>query len=221
MLVFSLALLPLLAQAYSERFMFVDENGNVIPNGARIVRNVVEVGNDGAELINSGISVKNVSAGASDALKMLYNIERLDNGTFQICFPTTCNYRDETGSFETNPGQLMGEVQDIMSEWLPVADGTCIVTLSIQILSKGGFPPTYTPIDDGPSITVEFVKGAAPGNLKGDVDGDGEVGISDVNTLIDRILSSAPYDAAADVDADGEIAISDVNAVIDIILSKN
>ena len=53
--------------------------------------------------------------------------------------------------------------------------------------------------------------------MTGDVNGDGEVGISDVNALIDCILSGTITDGA-DVDGDGEVGISDVNAVIDIIL---
>ena len=51
----------------------------------------------------------------------------------------------------------------------------------------------------------------------GDVNSDGEVNISDVNALIDMILSE-DSGAAGDVNGDGEINISDVNAVIDIIL---
>jgi hypothetical protein len=53
------------------------------------------------------------------------------------------------------------------------------------------------------------------------VNGDGEVGISDVNALVDQILSGAEYQQSADVNGDGEAGISDVNAVIDIILSGN
>ena len=51
----------------------------------------------------------------------------------------------------------------------------------------------------------------------GDVNGDGEVNISDVNSIIDMILAgtSAPE---GDVNSDAEINIADVNAVIDIIL---
>ncbi|MBQ3731631.1 MAG: dockerin type I repeat-containing protein [Muribaculaceae bacterium] len=54
------------------------------------------------------------------------------------------------------------------------------------------------------------------GNIPGDVNGDGEVNIADVNAVIDVILggSSTPR---ADVNSDGEINIADVNAVIDII----
>lgn len=53
----------------------------------------------------------------------------------------------------------------------------------------------------------------------GDVNGDDEVNISDVNAVISAILSGAnDADAAADVNGDGEVNISDVNAVINIIL---
>ena len=57
-----------------------------------------------------------------------------------------------------------------------------------------------------------------PQVLEGDVNLDGEVTVSDVNAVIDLILTdtTAP---AADVNHDGEVTISDVNAVIDIILN--
>ena len=53
--------------------------------------------------------------------------------------------------------------------------------------------------------------------VPGDVNGDGEVNISDVNAVIDIILGGGT-NPAADVNGDGEVNIGDVNAVIDIIL---
>ena len=61
------------------------------------------------------------------------------------------------------------------------------------------------------------------GYLKGDVNGDGEVNIADVNCLIDVILgarSADDFEGRADVNEDTEVNIADVNAVIDIILGK-
>ena len=55
--------------------------------------------------------------------------------------------------------------------------------------------------------------------VKGDVNGDGEVNIADVNAIIDLILSGN-MDAKGDVNGDGEVNIADVNAVIDIILGS-
>ncbi len=56
----------------------------------------------------------------------------------------------------------------------------------------------------------------------GDVDGDGNIGISDVTTLIDFILGGGGtsfYEENADFDENGNIGISDATALIDYILS--
>ena len=50
----------------------------------------------------------------------------------------------------------------------------------------------------------------------GDVNGDGEINITDISTLIDAMLSGQ-YSAEADVNGDGEITINDINTVIDSI----
>ncbi len=53
----------------------------------------------------------------------------------------------------------------------------------------------------------------------GDVNGDGEVNIADVNAVIDMILSGKTVDSG-DVNDDGEVNIADVNTVIDLILQS-
>ena len=58
--------------------------------------------------------------------------------------------------------------------------------------------------------------------IKGDVDGDGNVNISDVTTLIDYLLSgdaSGLNLAGADCDQGGSVNIADVTALIDYLLS--
>ena len=57
-----------------------------------------------------------------------------------------------------------------------------------------------------------------PQPVPGDVNGDGEVNIADVNVIIDMILSSNAL-PNGDVNGDGEVNIADVNAVIEIILN--
>ena len=52
----------------------------------------------------------------------------------------------------------------------------------------------------------------------GDVNGDGSVNISDVNLLIDAILSDGDFNSTLDVNGDGSVNISDINAIIAIIL---
>ena len=54
-------------------------------------------------------------------------------------------------------------------------------------------------------------------NLTGDVTGDGEVNIADVNAVTGMIASDA-YDMSGDVNGDGEVNIADVNCIISIIL---
>jgi len=51
------------------------------------------------------------------------------------------------------------------------------------------------------------------------VNGDNEVNIADVNSVIGVILDGAAVTPSADVNGDGEINIADINAVIDIILT--
>ena len=60
--------------------------------------------------------------------------------------------------------------------------------------------------------------GPQPVDKPGDVNGDGEVNIADVNAVLDYILSNTSS-KSADVNGDGEVNIADVNALIDLILA--
>jgi len=76
----------------------------------------------------------------------------------------------------------------------------------MEYLDSVVFNPDYTP---------------DPQYIKGDVNGDGEVNIADVNALIDIIMGGEADDATrkrADVNEDSEINVADVNALIDLIL---
>ena len=66
----------------------------------------------------------------------------------------------------------------------------------------------------GPIISFIYKENAA---LPGDVNGDGEVNIADVNTVIDLILDGQ-MTPAADVNGDGEVNIADVNAIIGMMI---
>ena len=53
----------------------------------------------------------------------------------------------------------------------------------------------------------------------GDINGDGEVNVSDVTALVNQILGTAQFDSATcDVNADGSIDVSDVTTLVNIIL---
>ena len=67
-------------------------------------------------------------------------------------------------------------------------------------------------------LAVFSLSGYAQSNLYGDVNGDLEVNIADVNDVIEVILSDV-NNPSADVNGDGEINITDINVLIDIILN--
>ena len=61
-----------------------------------------------------------------------------------------------------------------------------------------------------------------PDVLVGDVNGDGQVSIADVTSLIDYLLGDGNINIdAADVNGDGEISIADVTALIDQLLGSS
>ena len=68
-------------------------------------------------------------------------------------------------------------------------------------------------------LAVALPQTANAQDIHGDVNGDREVNIADVNAVIDVILSNGS-NAAADVNSDGEISVADVNVLIDIILGS-
>ncbi len=72
-----------------------------------------------------------------------------------------------------------------------------------------------------PKATFGYIKEATPEpqGIRGDVDGNGEVGISDATALIDILLSGVQATDVADANLDGEVGISDVTAIIDYLLT--
>ena len=57
--------------------------------------------------------------------------------------------------------------------------------------------------------------------VAGDVNGDGELNIADINGIISAILSGEDAPAAYDVNGDGEVNIADVCSVINLILTAS
>ena len=57
--------------------------------------------------------------------------------------------------------------------------------------------------------------------VRGDVNGDGMVDVTDVSLTIDMVLGKVPENlATADLDGNGTIDVSDVSAIIDIVLGR-
>ena len=91
---------------------------------------------------------------------------------------------------------------------MTIQDGKAVPT------AKG--EATLTVTNGTNSRTFAFVCDPAS-TIKGDVNGDGKVDVSDVTTLINVILGTT-QSQAADVNEDGTVDVSDVTALINIIL---
>ena len=58
--------------------------------------------------------------------------------------------------------------------------------------------------------------------LKGDVNGDGKINVSDVTALVNMILGTIPKDPdRGDINGDGNVNVSDVTALVNIILGSS
>jgi len=69
-----------------------------------------------------------------------------------------------------------------------------------------------------PKTTFTYGEEGGQEVLRGDVDGNNEVGIADVTALIDILVSGAEAPAAADCNLDNEVGIADVTALVDYLV---
>jgi len=69
----------------------------------------------------------------------------------------------------------------------------------------------------GQFMRIVPFRGAGPG----DINGDGNIAVSDVTNLIDQLLSGDELPAYADVNGDGVVTIKDVTDLIDMLLNGN
>ena len=127
------------------------------------------------------------------------------------------------GLFETY-GAVKWEAGDYeqMVELVFKFDGIPSGTASIDITESlsatadlRGFTVPQTYLEKKIRLSVAY--------RSGDVDGDGQLNISDVTALIDLLISGEPIQnedvkRAADVDGDGKVSISDVTELIDRLL---
>ena len=89
-----------------------------------------------------------------------------------------------------------------------------------RIYMRAGNKNTATYVDD---LTFYYTgeEGGPVELQEGDVNGDGEVNVADINTVLDIILGGAADDATkkrADVNGDLEISLADVNVLIGLIV---
>ena len=138
-----------------ETFQFMDKNGNVIADGTEWV--ATEVENDGwADMVLSGLYVKNNSTDSSPMLKLTYTIETMPDGSsLQCCFPGNCKIHSQPGSYSNGPASY--NTEDMATEWLPNEGepGECKVTFQLIYCKKKTFGDGYNEMA-GPTVHVTF-----------------------------------------------------------------
>ena len=77
-------------------------------------------------------------------------------------------------------------------------------------------------LDANFGYTAPEIPDDPPAPMPGDVNGDGQINIADINALIDIILGGMVDEETmirADVNEDLEVTIGDITAIIDLILN--
>ena len=119
--------MTLSAQTY-DYFEFVDKDGNVVPDGTTLTLNEVthiEDELDAFDVIYSNLYVRNKTS-ETRYLRINMFIERIDNGVYQLCFPSACKPYYDVTNIVTEGGTIAGnELKDLMTEWIPTDEGGC------------------------------------------------------------------------------------------------
>ena len=133
------------------------------------------------------------------------SVTKIGNEAFKNCWMLAdvyCYIADLSGVSCGNEQFYKEYNGDYSGRWLHVLQGTA----DAYRADEHWYPYFGKIVDD-----------LIPETPTGDVNGDREVNIADVNAGIDSILNGSE-NPSGDVNGDGEINIADVNAVIDIIL---
>lgn len=136
-------------------------------------------------------------------------------------------YNNYVKEYEHLMAKNAGTVNNKYFFGLPADDLKNVVGLRVlQMYNKVlGFHDIWTTVEANKAFlfTTDFDPVIDPVKLtlKGDINMDGEVDVTDVTTLVDYILKNNPSPCdveACDVDENGEVHVSDVTYLVDIIL---
>ena len=144
-----------------ETFQFIDEQGNVVPDGSVLTVTVID--EEGKMIVP--LSVKNTS-GARAAVSMYETIDAKPNGDWQTCAFGSCMILTETGY--SSKGFAEADYNaNIETEWIPEEGGYASWTATLQIhvfdiktetvFGKPVEKPGDNIIGYGPKVTVNFV----------------------------------------------------------------
>ena len=145
------------AQEVDETFQFVDEQGNIVPDGAVIT--VSSLNEEGQMVVP--LFVKKASDEKA-AVSLYETIDDLPNGTWQTCAFGSCVILSASGY---SPRAIIydQELQDIQTEWIPEQGMYASWTAQLQVRrmntqSKFGVEQAGTLVlGYGPTVTVQFV----------------------------------------------------------------
>jgi len=158
-MLFFLSSLAIMADDVNTTLVFVNEQGEEIANGSVIDVKEAEIDDFGTIQLPSGLYVKNTTS-SSVYTSMAYTISQIDNGTFQICFPSYCITKDVAGVFETTQGTLAGnKTVSAQCEWFPSQEGaygTVVAKLQIILYKYNAVTKQYSKNGYGPTVTVNF-----------------------------------------------------------------
>lgn len=159
------------------KFVTIDEEGNKtgdVEDGAVITASTISDDGFNDANIPTGLGMENTTDGGK-RVQVDYEILRLDNGGVQCCF-STCNKNYALGTYYTPLLSAKGnrinlpvikkhDVNDLSGEWFYTGDGVATVKFTIKIgtknTSKTDDEGEVYDVVEGPSVTVNFVKGAA------------------------------------------------------------
>ena len=150
-----------------ETFQFMDKDGNVIADGSEWV--ATEVENDGwADMVLSGLYVKNNSTTSNPTVKLSYTIETMPDGSsLQCCFPGNCQFQSHTGTYSNGPAPY--NTEDLATEWVPNEGepGECKVTFQLIYCKKKTFGDGYNELA-GPTVhvTFKYLMGDEPSGIR-------------------------------------------------------
>lgn len=153
-------------------FRFVDKDGKEVPDGTKLTITETEDDGWGGVMMPSGLSVEN-TANEEVSLRIHCQLQTLDNGAFQICFPTACITKTAVETFDTPSGPMNGgEIKDLQTEWVPTAYGKCTAVYQVEVMKLVSLIPLkYESLGMGASVTVEYVY-ADPAGIESMFNGD-------------------------------------------------
>ena len=140
---------------------FADKDGNIIADGTSLDITEYEMDDFGEVMMPSKLYVKNITDAAVQG-GGIYTIQSIGSGSFQTCFPTNCVFKTAAGTYETGDGSFAaGELKNMMTEWMPTAEGTCKVTYQLITYKQNAITKKWNKDKYGPTVTINFTYGSS------------------------------------------------------------